>query len=132
MRLNKAHFLCHIDMNNKTKRNLMFAGCIATRLAITAGVRTFKDHDIMFAFGMIALIIGLSFLVIYLTGARETGPEVLGDKIWWNHMRPIHSALWISSGALALSANHREYAWLPLFLDTAIGLGAFGANRLMA
>lgn len=73
--------------------------------------------------GVLALIPAIGFAVIYVGGLRPTGMEVGGEKIWWNDLRPVHSALF---GLFALSAIQKNAnAWIFLLLDTLLGLGSF-------
>ena len=73
--------------------------------------------------GFIALIPAIGFAVIYMGGYRKTGLEVAGEKIWWNDMRPVHSALY---GLFAYSAiTKNAHAWIFLLMDTLLGLGNF-------
>jgi len=70
-----------------------------------------------------AFIIGIGFLYIYFTGSRQTGPEVFGEKIWWNDLRPLHGMLWISFAILASIKN--KNAWILLLTDVIIGFITF-------
>jgi hypothetical protein len=81
------------------------------------------DKEYLPYLGYAAAILSMGFMHIYLTDSRQTGPEVFGDKIWWDEMRPIHSVLY---GLFAYNAiNQNENAWIFLVMDAAIGLGAF-------
>jgi hypothetical protein len=109
-------------MTNIQKRFLLFLlGCIPTRLLFMYLAKT-KLHLLPYL-GYIALLIGIGFMYIYLTNSRTTGPEVFGDKIWWNHLRPIHSILYLLFAYYAI--NKKNYAWIFLAIDITIGLFAF-------
>lgn len=69
------------------------------------------------------MIPALGFLIIYLTGSRKTGPEVFGGKIWWNHLRPIHSAMYAMFAYAAITKNRN--AWMILLADVTLGLVSF-------
>lgn len=62
-------------------------------------------------------------MYIYLTGSRQTGVEVLGDKIWWNNLRPLHALLYGLFAYNAIKGNPNS--WIFLFLDVIIGLISF-------
>ena len=110
-------------MDNKTKRILLFLfGCVVTRLLLV--YIAYNYHKWLPIMGYCALAIGIAFLTIYVTGIRKTGPEVFGDRIWWNSLRPIHGGLYILFGILALSQWYKN-AWIVLLADVLIGLVAF-------
>ena len=73
--------------------------------------------------GYLALIISFSFMYIFLTGSRETGVEVFGEKIWWNNLRPLHSLLYFLFAYNAIIGNRN--AWMYLLIDVVIGLFCF-------
>jgi hypothetical protein len=79
--------------------------------------------------GFLALVPAIGFMFIWLTGARKTGAEVFGEKIWWNNLRPIHSMLWFLFAYLALTGVH-EHAWKVLLVDVLLGFIAFVGHRL--
>jgi hypothetical protein len=113
-------------MDNKTKRLLLFFfGCIASRfLLVWLAYKYVKWVPYM---GIAALIIGCGFITIFLMGARKTGPEVFGDRIWWNALRPIHGGLYLLFAIMALTKFYKD-AWKVLLLDVCIGLIAFFKN----
>ena len=63
------------------------------------------------------------FIFLFITGYRDTGREVLGDKIWWDKLRPIHSMLMIIFAYLAI--NKSNNAWIILLIDVLFGLSNF-------
>ena len=73
--------------------------------------------------GALALLPALGFIIIYFTGIRSTGAEVFGEKIWWNDLRIVHAMLYILFAIYAF--QNKWFAWVPLGVDVAIGLGAF-------
>ena len=73
--------------------------------------------------GYLALTMPIAFMYIYLTGSRKTGVEVLGDKIWWNNLRPLHALLYGLFAYNAIKGNPNS--WMYLFLDVIIGLISF-------
>jgi hypothetical protein len=47
----------------------------------------------------------------------------MGEKIWWNNLRPIHAILYI---LFAISAiNKKSYSWIFLLIDVILGLTMF-------
>jgi hypothetical protein len=110
-------------MNNIHKRFLLFLiGCIGTRfyfvyLAKNSNITLLKNM------GYLGLLPAIGFTYIYLTGSRETGPEVFGDKIWWNNLRPIHALLYFLFSYNAINGN--KNAWIYLLIDVLIGLNSF-------
>jgi hypothetical protein len=115
-------------MNNLSKRLFLFLiGCIGARFSLTYLIKT---HNIKYRNMLIGLLclIGIGFLYIYINDLRKTGIEVFGDKIWWNHLRPIHGILYLLT-AIFLYNNNKD-AYLIIFTDTLIGLIAFFNFRL--
>lgn len=110
-------------MNTFHKRALLFLiGCIGTRslLAYIAKIAQPKWLTIM---GYIALAPVIGWIYIILTGSRQTGPEVFGDKIWWGDLRIIHATLYALFAYFAI--NKDPGAWRFLAVDVAFGLLAF-------
>jgi hypothetical protein len=121
-------------MQVQNKRLILFLiGCMGTRLALVwiAAIAAAHKHTILQWMGYLALIPAIGFLYFYLTGTRQSGPEVFGDRIWWNALRPIHAVLLLSFAVLAISniTARRHLAWKVLLLDTVIGLVAFIVHR---
>jgi hypothetical protein len=110
-------------MNSIQIRFLLFLfGCIGMRLLF---VIIAKNVSIKYLYylGYLALVMPVAFMYIYLTGSRQTGPEVLGDKIWWNNLRPLHAFLYGLFAYNAIQGNPNS--WIFLFLDVIIGLISF-------
>ena len=109
-------------MNSIQKRFLLFLfGCIGSRLAITAMSAVLPRF--LTVFGYLALIPAIGWFYLIFIGKRDTGLEVMGDKIWWQNLRPIHMLLWFTFAWLAIHGNSN--AWIVLLIDTLFGLGAF-------
>lgn len=107
-------------MNSIQKRVLLFLfGCIPTRLAIMYLAKN-VSLDYLPILGYIALLPAIGFIYLYLTGTRKTGPEVFGDKIWWNNLRPIHSLFYFLFAFNAI--NKVETSWKYLLYDVIFGL----------
>lgn len=122
--------------------NLFFLGCMPARFAL-AGLAYYaassaaasSARDWLRVMGWLALIPACGFLVLFLAGARRSGPETFGAPIWWNTLRPVHAGLYFLFSYLALGgagAGARRYAWTALALDAAVGLVAGARRRLGA
>ena len=110
-------------MNTIQKRFLLFLfGCIGTRTLLAYIAKTANTEGLKYM-GYLALIPAIGFLYIYFTGSRKTGPEVFGDKIWWNDIRPIHGILYLLFAYNAIIGN--KGAWLYLLIDVIFGLISF-------
>ena len=113
-------------MDTTQKRILLFIFfCIGTRLFFVYLAKKYTQYlPIM---GVLALIPAAGFLYYYFSGKRQTGPEVFGDKIWWNNLRPIHATFYI---LFAISAiMKKQFAWIFLLLDVMLGLSAFTLQK---
>jgi hypothetical protein len=110
-------------MNNIQKRFLLFLfGCIGIRTLLVYIAKTTSTKFLMYM-GYLAIPIGFSFLYLFFGGLRKTGPEVFGEKIWWNDLRPIHGILYLLFAYFAITGN--KNAWLFLLVDVLIGLVSF-------
>jgi len=110
-------------MNNLQKRFLLFlVGCIGTRTAVVYIAKIVSIQYLKYL-GYLALLPAIGFIYLFLTGTRKTGPEVFGDKIWWNYLRPVHSLLYFAFAYNAIIGN--KNAWTILLADVIIGLFAF-------
>jgi hypothetical protein len=110
-------------MNTIQKRFLLFLfGCIGTRSLF---VYLAKNANTVFLryMGYLAILPAIGFFYLFLTGSRKTGPEVFGDKIWWNNLRPIHGIMYALFAYHAINGN--DYAWVYLLIDVIIGLASF-------
>jgi len=110
-------------MNNMHKRFLLFlVGCMGTRLFLVYLAKN-SSQTMLKYMGILALLPAIGFMYLYLSGTRKTGPEVFGDKIWWNKLRPIHSLLYILFSYYAITGN--KDAWIFLLIDVIIGFVSF-------
>jgi hypothetical protein len=107
-------------MNNIQKRFLLFLiGCIGTRSAFVLIAKNISVNYLPYL-GYLALLPAIGFIYIYLTGSRQTGGEVFGEKIWWNDLRPLHSLLYFLFAYNAIIGN--KQAWIYLLSDVLFGL----------
>jgi len=110
-------------MNILTKRMLLFLiGCMGTRFLFVYISKTISLEYLPYL-GYLALLPAIGFIYIYLTGSRETGAEVFGEKIWWNNLRPIHAVLYLIFAYSAITKNKNAWTWL--LLDVLLGLVGF-------
>ena len=110
-------------MNNIQKRFLLFLiGCIGTRSAFVLIAKNINVKYLPYL-GYLALLPAIGFIYIFLTGSRQTGAEVFGEKIWWNNLRPLHSIFYFLFAYNAIIGN--KQAWIYLLVDVLIGLISF-------
>jgi len=110
-------------MNNIQKRFLLFLiGCIGTRSLLVYFAKQTNKTFLMYMV-YLALLPAFGFFYLYFSGSRKTGPEVFGDKIWWNDLRPIHGLLYTLFGYNAIIGNRD--AWIYLLVDVLFGLTSF-------
>jgi hypothetical protein len=110
-------------MNTIQKRFLLFLiGCIGTRSLFVCIAKNANTTYLKYI-GYLALLPAIGFFYLFFTGTRKTGPEVFGDKIWWNNLRPIHGLLYLLFSYNAITGN--KFAWIYLLIDLIIGLVSF-------
>ena len=110
-------------MNTIQKRFLLFLiGCIGTRSLFVCIAKNINITYLKYI-GYLALLPAIGFFYLFFTGTRKTGPEVFGDKIWWNNLRPIHGLLYLLFSYNAITGN--KFAWIYLLIDLIIGLVSF-------
>ena len=83
----------------------------------------YSHPDTLPYLGAMAVCIAIGFATIYLGGLRTTGPEVFGDRIWWNDVRPIHAILYGLFAYYALKKS--PHAWTFLATDVVLGAVAW-------
>ena len=110
-------------MNQMQERILLFLiGCIGLR-SLFVVIAKYINTKYLKYLGYLALLPAIGFMYIYLTGARQTGAETFGEKIWWNNLRPIHGLLYLLFAYNAINGN--TFAWIYLLVDVIIGLVSF-------
>lgn len=116
-------------MNDLQKRFLLFLiGCIGSRILFVL-ISKYIPNNYLPYLGYLALLPMIGFSYIWITNSRKTGPEVMGDKIWWNNLRPVHALLY---GLFAYNAiNKNENAWIYLLIDVIIGFVSFLSHHLV-
>lgn len=111
------------DIDTLKKRFALFLfGCIGIR-TLFAYIAKKSTKTQLKRLGYLAILPAIGLMYIYLSGSRQTGVEVFGEKIWWNNLRPIHSLLYALFAYNAIL--QRDYAWKFLFADVWLGLIGF-------
>ena len=110
-------------MNTTQKRFLLFLfGCIGTRSLLVYLAKTDNKTYLRYM-GYLSILPAVGFFYLFLTGSRQTGAEVFGDKIWWDNLRPVHGLLYLLFAYNAINGN--TFAWIYLLVDVIIGLVSF-------
>lgn len=110
-------------MNTIQKRFLLFLfGCIGTRTLFVYLAKNANKTYLRYM-GYLAILPAIGFFYLFLTDSRKTGPEVFGDKIWWNNLRPVHGLMYALFAYHAINGN--DFAWIYLLIDVVIGLVSF-------
>lgn len=107
---------------------LFLTGCLGSRLAFAFWAKS-ASASVLPYLGALALLPAIGFWYLFLTGKRKTGPEVLGDRIWWNALRPIHGTLYALFAVLALFGI--QQAWILLLIDVMFGASAFAYHHFV-
>jgi hypothetical protein len=63
---------------------------MGTRVALV--YLAYKYPQFLRPMSFMALAISLGFMYIWANGLRQNPAEAGGEKVWWNDMRPVHSA----------------------------------------
>jgi drug/metabolite transporter (DMT)-like permease len=107
---------------NKIQLFLYFLiGCVGARLLIVMIAKEINKKYLKYL-GYLALVPAIGFMYLYLSGARK-GLGAFGEKIWWNHLRPVHSILYFLFAYNAIIGN--KQAWIYLLIDVTISLISF-------
>jgi hypothetical protein len=110
-------------MNTIQKRFLLFLfGCIGTRTLFVCLAKNANRIYLKYM-GYLSILPAVGFFYLFLTGSRKTGPEVFGNKIWWNDLRPIHGLMYCLFAYNAINGD--AFAWIYLLVDVIIGLVSF-------
>jgi hypothetical protein len=111
------------QLNDLQIRFLLFLiGCIGIR-SLFVIIAKYSNKKYLKYLGYFALLPAIGFMYIYLTGIRNTGLGAFGQKIWWNHLRPIHSVFYFLFAYNAIIGNN--YAWIYLLFDVLVALISF-------
>jgi len=116
-------------MNDVQKIFLLFLiGCIGTRMLFVI-IAKYINVKYLKYLGYLALLPAIGFMYIYLSGIRNTGGGVFGEKIWWNDLRPIHSILYFLFAYNAIVGN--KQAWIYLLIDVLFGFFCFMVHHYL-
>jgi hypothetical protein len=114
-------------MNDVQKIFLLFLiGCIGIRVLFVV-IAKYINKKYLKYLGYLALLPAIGFTYIYISGTRNTGGGVFGEKIWWNDLRPIHAILYLLFAYNAIIGN--KHAWIYLLVDVLFGLISFLAHH---
>ena len=121
-------------MNTIQLRFLYFlVGCIPSRLLLVWVGKHHSNTDTeRTLLAVLTFSIGLSFLFLFLSGYRSTGPEVFGADIWWKSLRIVHAMMYLAYAfmiyydtSILWSEGDRTNAWKLLLCDALFGLASF-------
>lgn len=101
--------------------------CIPARILIAMGSRFIPSEYLMF-YAAFLLLIGLSFIYLFITNTRLDAPEA-GGKTWWAKYRAIIGALYITAAVYAFQGK-RDLIWIPLAMDIIFGIIIFAIKHL--
>ena len=107
---------------------LFLIGCMGSRLLLVYIAKHANTKWLRYM-GYLALLPAAGFIYIYITGSRQTGPEVFGSKIWWNNLRPFHSVLYFLFAYNAIKGN--PHSWMFLLADVVFGLINFVIHHFL-
>jgi hypothetical protein len=96
--------------------------CIPARIAIAIAPNFINDKYIKL-YGVLLLLMGLSFVYLFFTNSRLKAPEA-GGKTWWAKFRILIGVLHITAAIYALT-NNKKLIWIPLAMDIIFGLIIF-------
>ena len=113
----------------QTRFVLFIIFCLGSRVTL-AYIAKHAGPRVLRIMGYLAIAPVIGFMYIFLTGSRTTGAEVMGEKIWWNSLRPVHALL---CALFAYSAiNSYSYAWMFLLADVVLGAISFMVHHYRA
>lgn len=99
---------------------LLFSICIIVRISLVL-LSKYINPNYLPILGYIALIPAIGFFYTYLSGSRKTG--ILGQKTWWNNLRPIHALLYLIFAIYAINRSNKSYIFL--LIDVILGITVF-------
>jgi hypothetical protein len=113
-------------MLEKNDRILYFLlGCIGVRTFL-AILPIYLPYSWLQLYSIPVFIIGACLLFLYFTDGRLNAPEG-GGNTWWSNYRLIHGVLYLAASIYLL--KKQRFAWIPLSLDTLLGLFLFLFNH---
>ena len=121
-----------MDFTDPTTRRIAFLVlCLGARAGLAAAARYLIERPLV-RWGLVAFaaLSSLGWLRLFLLKGRMNAPEAGGGGTWWHPLRPVHAALYAAFVLLAVrkDSDERQYAWVPLGVDVAVGLVAWLAH----
>ena len=115
----------------ETKRMLLFlVGCIGMRtlLTVTSIEVTKIQNGLLYLkyMGYVAIFISMGFIYLYVNGNKYADNQLSqykDKKLWWKNLRIVHGIMYSLFALFAIQM--KSYAWVPLALDTIIGLSVW-------
>jgi hypothetical protein len=101
---------------------LFLVGCIGIRVLFVIVAKNINIKYLKYL-GYLALFPAIGFIYLYVSGTRNSGLGVFGEKIWWTNLRPIHAILYLLFAYNAIIGNRN--AWIILLVDVSLGLLSF-------
>ena len=101
--------------------------CIPARIFLAYISRIIPDKYLKI-YGILLLLMGLSFLYLFITNSRLNAPEA-GGKTWWSQFRIIIGFFYIAAAVYAFQGK-RNLIWIPLAMDIVFGLTIFAYQHI--
>ena len=101
--------------------------CIPARIIIALSSQ-FVPNDYLYIYATFLLIIGLSFVYLFITNSRLNAPEA-GGRTWWSQFRIIIGFFYIAAAVYAFQGR-RDLIWIPLAMDIIFGLIIFAYQHI--
>jgi len=115
-------------MLSENKSILYFLlGCMPARILLTL-LPIYLNETMLFYYGLVLSLIAGSFLYLYFASARLNAFEA-GGTTWWANFRLLHGLLYLCAAIYSLQGL--QIAWLPLLVDTFLGLVLFVNKRFV-
>jgi hypothetical protein len=107
---------------------LVLFGCIPLRIFLV-WVSTIIPEEYQTIFGVLLLMISLSFLYLFFKDGRLNAAESGTGTTWWSNLRLIHGALYLVAAIYAL--QHLKIVWIPLTIDILFGIVVFFSHYFL-
>ena len=101
--------------------------CIPARIILAWGTQIVPNEYLVY-YGILLLLIGLSFLYLFITNSRLYAPEA-GGKTWWAQFRVLIGFSYIAAAVYAFQGK-RNLIWIPLAIDIIFGIIIFALHHL--
>lgn len=106
----------------------MFPLCVAVRLMLILAAHKLSLSNSVYHYALSGLLFlsGMGFAYQTVSGKRNTG--AFGQPVWWQSLRPFHSALLIGA-SMSIYLHQRVYAIILLTVDLLIGVLSFMSHH---